>query len=84
MYVIAYDIGTTGTKKFNNAVFVQGVGAIVKADDPDDREALKLLTEKSALCALHTEAMGAKVKLAAVDTALMRFVYKKKYSKRKG
>lgn len=67
-----------------DAVFVQGVGAIVKADDPDDREALKLLTEKSALCALHTEAMGAKVKLGAVDTALMRFVYKKKYSKRKG
>ena len=67
-----------------DAVFVQGVGAVVKADDPDDREALKLLTEKSALCALHTQNMGAKVKLGTVDTALMRFVYKKKYSKRKG
>ena len=48
------------------------------------REALRLLTEKSALCALHTSGIGAKVKLGTVDTALMRFVYKKKYSKRKG
>ncbi len=67
-----------------DAVFVRGVGAVVKADDPDDREALRLLTEKSALCALHTAGLGSKVKLAAADTALMRFVYKKKYSKRKG
>ena len=67
-----------------DAVFVRGVGAVVRADDPDDREALRLLTEKSALCALHTAGFGSKVKLAAADTALMRFVYKKKYSKRKG
>ena len=70
--------------KERDAVFVQGLGAVVKADDPDDREALRLLTEKSALCALHTSGIGAKEKLGTVDTALMRFVYKKKYSKRKG
>lgn len=67
-----------------DAVFVQGVGAVVKAIDPDDREALRLLTEKSALCALHTAGTGARARLSTVDTALMRFVYKKKYSKRKG
>lgn len=67
-----------------DAVFVQGVGAVVKAIDPDDREALRLLTEKSALCALHTAVTGARARLGTVDTALMRFVYKKKYSKRKG
>ena len=67
-----------------DAVFVQGVGAVVKAIDPDDREALRLLTEKAALCALHTAGMGARARLSTVDTALMRFVYKKKYSKRKG
>ena len=67
-----------------DAVFVQGVGAVVKAIDPDDREALRLLTEKSALCALHTAGTGAGARLSTVDTALMRFVYKKKYSKRKG
>ena len=67
-----------------DAVFVQGVGAVVKAIDPDDREALRLLTEKSALCALHTAGTDARARLGTVDTALMRFVYKKKYSKRKG
>lgn len=67
-----------------DAVFVQGLGAVVKAIDPDDREALRLLTEKSALCALHTAGTGARARLSTVDTALMRFVYKKKYSKRKG
>ncbi len=67
-----------------DAVFVKGVGAVVKADDPDDREALRLLTEKSALCALHTMGLGSKVRLNTADTALMRFVYKKKYSKKKG
>lgn len=70
--------------KVRDAVYVKGVGAVVKADDPDDREALRLLTEKSALCALHTAGLGSKVKLNTADTALMRFVYKKKYSKRKG
>ena len=63
-----------------DAVFVRGVGAIIRAADPDDREALRLLTEKSALCALHTAGMGAEVRLGALDTGLMRLVYKKKYS----
>lgn len=70
--------------KKRDAVFVKGVGALVKGEDPDDREALCLLTEKSALCALHTAGMGAEVRLGALDTGLMRLVYKKKYSKRKG
>lgn len=70
--------------KARDAVFVRGVGAVVTADEPDDREALRLLIEKSALCALHTGGLGAKVRLNTADTALMRFVYKKKYSKRKG
>lgn len=70
--------------KARDAVFVKGVGAVVTAEDPDDREALRLLTEKSALCALHTAGLGSGVKLNTADTALMRFVYKKKYSKKKG
>lgn len=74
----------TAALKLSDAVYVKGVGAIVKADDPDDRDALKLLTEKSALCAIHTANLAEKVRLSLVDTALMRFVYKNKYSKRKG
>lgn len=68
----------------SDGVFVHGVGAVVKAPEQDDREALVLLSEKSALCALHTRAFGARVRLSVADAALMRFVYKQKYSKRKG
>lgn len=67
-----------------DAVFVRGVGAFVRAEEPDDREALKILCEKSALCALHTSSLRARARLSPVDCALMRLVYKKKYSKRKG
>lgn len=70
--------------KKRDAVFVRGVGAIVQAADPDDREALCLLTEKSALCALHTAGLGIKAHLSALDAALMRLIYQKKYAKRKG
>lgn len=70
--------------KKRDAVFVRGVGAIVQAADPDDREALCLLTEKSALCALHTAGLGIKAHLSALDAALMHLIYQKKYAKRKG
>lgn len=67
-----------------DAAFVRGVGAVVRAADPDDRDALCLLTEKSALCALHTGGLGVHAHLSSMDAALMRFVYRKKYAKRKG
>ena len=70
--------------KKRDAVFVRGVGAIVQAADPDDREALCLLTEKSALCALHAAGLGVKAQLSTLDAALMRLVYQKNYAKRKG
>lgn len=70
--------------KKRDAVFVKGVGALVKGEDPDDREALCLLTEKSALCALHTAGLGVKVHLSRLDAALMHLIYQKKYAKRKG
>ncbi len=67
-----------------DAVFVRGVGAVVRAADPDDREALCLLTEKSALCALHAAGLGVKAHLSHLDAALMHLIYQKKYAKRKG
>ena len=67
-----------------DAVFVRGVGAIIRAADPDDREALRLLTEKSALCALHAAGLGVMAHLSGLDAALMHLIYQKKYAKRKG
>ena len=65
------------------ALLVPKVGAIVCGRDEDDTEALAILADKAAVCALHTAALHDKSRLPAVDIALMNFVYKKKYSKKK-
>lgn len=69
--------------KHTDAVLVPGIGAMVKAETEDDRDALCLLVEKACVSALHTEALGVKGKLPYIDMALMRFVYQQKYSKQK-
>ncbi len=66
-----------------NAVLLPGAGALVRGDEQDDSEALKLLVHKAAVAALHCRASGKRVRLGALDTALMRVVYLKKYSKQK-
>lgn len=65
------------------AVLIKGSGAAVRAETADDLEALKLLVDKSCLCAVHTQASGRISRIGAVDVALMNFVYKHKYSKQK-
>ena len=65
------------------AVLIKGTGAAVRAETADDLEALKLLVDKSCLCAVHTLASGRVRKIGVVDVALMNFVYKHKYSKQK-
>lgn len=72
-----------GTLKKKNAVIVKGVGIIVRADSEDDAEALKILADKAAVCCVHTSASHRKAAIGLVDAALMRFVYKNKYSKKK-
>ena len=67
-----------------DAVLVKGAGCIVKADDPEDIDALELLLKKAAISRLYTKAYGVKADLPAFDCALMHFVYKRKYSKKKG
>ncbi|MCR5278020.1 MAG: class II aldolase/adducin family protein [Lachnospiraceae bacterium] len=65
-------------------VLVKGVGAVIFTEDPDDAEALSMLIRKSAICKLLTDSMNRKRALSGFDCTLMRFVYKKKYSKQKG
>ncbi len=65
-------------------VLVKGVGAIILTEDPGDSEALSMLIRKSAVCKLLTDSMNIKRTLSGFDCSLMRFVYKKKYSKQKG
>lgn len=64
------------------AVLVPDVGAVYRALTKGDLDALCLLTEKSCICWLHSQAMGVKTKLSPFDTWLMRKVYVMKYSKK--
>ncbi len=66
-----------------NAVLLDGAGFLVRGDDADDSEALRLLTHKAAVAALHCAAAHRSVRLGAADVALMRMFYLKKYARRK-
>ncbi|MBS7526149.1 class II aldolase/adducin family protein [Fusibacter paucivorans] len=67
-----------------DAVLVKNLGAVCKAVDKADGDALTLLTEKACVAYLHTHALGDFVNLSWLDANLMRFVYLKKYSKKSG
>ena len=69
--------------KKRDAVLVPGVGAVIRAENADDVAALALLAEKAAICAWHTRACKVRARLGGFDVALMRYVYLKKYAKRK-
>ncbi len=66
-----------------NSVFVNGLGAVVCGNDEEDTDALKILVEKAATCALHTMNCDVKKKLGAFDCFLMHLIYQKKYSAKK-
>lgn len=66
-----------------DAVLVKGVGCLILTEEPDDAEALKLLTEKAAMTYRYSLNRNVSKYLSCFDCVLMRFVYKKKYSKKK-
>lgn len=70
-------------QKGENSLLIKGMGAIVCGMDKGDTEALRILVDKAAVCALHTESSKEQCALGKFDSALMRFVYQKKYSKQK-
>ncbi len=59
------------------AVLSKGLGAFVAAGDERDAEAMAMLMDKAAICALHTRTC----RLRLADAALMRHNYLKNYSK---
>ena len=60
-----------------------GVGAVVCGKDEDDTQALAVLADKAAVCALHTAALGERAQLSRADIALQHLVYQQKYAKQK-
>ena len=65
------------------AVLVPGVGAVVCGKDEDDTQALAVLADKAAVCALHTAALNERARLSRADIALQHLVYQQKYAKQK-
>ena len=69
-----------------NVVLVNGLGAVCYAEEESDAAALLILTEKNALSFLNAARYwkhGKPPVLSLIDRKLMRFVYQKKYSKKK-
>ena len=65
------------------AVLIKDMGAAVRAASEDDAEAMRLLVDKACVSAIHTRAAGREVRLGALDVALMNYIYRHKYSKKK-
>ncbi len=65
-----------------NAVLVPGFGAVCCAEDAEDLSAIASIVRKGCMTALYARSRGAKP-LSAADCALMRLVYRMKYSKKK-
>jgi L-fuculose-phosphate aldolase len=68
--------------KRSNAALISGVGAVCRAEDADDLDAIAAILRKSAMTALYAEKSGAKP-LSALDRRIMRLVYTMKYAKKK-
>lgn len=66
-----------------DVVLVKNVGAVILTEDPDDAVALSMLITKSAMSKRLTDVCRVNRALSGFDCALMRFVYKQKYSKKK-
>jgi len=67
----------------HNVVLLPKEEIIVHAADADEEVTLKLLAEKACIAEKHCKALGIKKHIGRLDCMLMRFVYLKKYSKKK-
>lgn len=61
--------------------FVPGGGAICAYDEEGDAEAAAMVLEKACMAALAGELLGGAARIPLWETALMRFVYLRKYSR---
>ena len=67
-----------------NAVLVKDNGAVCVAGNQYDAEAVELVMEKACKTAVGAELYGDVKPLSALDSNLMRIIYKLKYSKKAG
>jgi L-fuculose-phosphate aldolase len=67
--------------KGRNSVLISGQGALCSSGSMDDAHAICQVSEKACKSWIESAFLGGGHKINAVESALMRFVYLKKYSK---
>lgn len=79
--IVTVDSLDKALKLNDNAVLVKGVGALIKAENKDDLEALKVLMNKMAIVKLYTKAKNVKAEISIEESDFMHYDYVTRYSK---
>ena len=69
--------------KGRNAVFMPDGTALCCGPDEDDAKAVEMVVDKNCKAYLASDAFGAAKYISGLDSVIMNFVYKMKYSKQK-
>ena len=79
--IVTVDSLDKALKLNDNAVLIKGVGALIKAENKDDLEALKVLMNKMAIVKLYTKAKNVKAEISIEESDFMHYDYVTRYSK---
>ena len=78
--IVTVDSLDKALKLNDNAVLIKGVGALIKAENKDDLEALKVLMNKMAIVKLYTKAKNVKAEISIEESDFMHYDYVNRYS----
>ena len=78
--IVIVDSLDKALKLNDNAVLIKGVGALIKAENKDDLEALKVLMNKMAIVKLYTKAKNVKAEISIEESDFMHYDYVNRYS----
>ena len=78
--IVTVDSLDKALKLNDNAVMIKGVGALIKAENKDDLEALKVLMNKMAIVKLYTKAKNVKAEISIEESDFMHYDYVNRYS----
>ena len=79
--IVTVDSLDKALKLSDNAVLIKGAGALIKAENKDDLEALKVLMNKMAIVKLYTKAKNVKAEISIEESDFMHYDYVTRYSK---
>ena len=78
--IVTVDSLDKALKLSDYAVLIKGVGALIKAENKDDLEALKVLMNKMAIVKLYTKAKNVKAEISIEESDFMHYDYVNRYS----